>query len=135
MLIINKIIKNGAAVFERIPYAQQSGLSKGSEVLCASSIICGGCPRTESETRQIFDTSDLEGEGRIQRVIKMTIGVKRRTHEKVQYCITAMRIEKDAILKWHPYDLPRECTADVYLVGGARGEDFALNDIPHPDYV
>ena len=97
MLIINKIIKNGAAVFERIPYAQQSGLSKGSEVLCASSIICRGCPRTESETRQIFDTSDLEGEGRIQRVIKMTVGVKRRTHEKVQYCITAMRIEKDAI--------------------------------------
>jgi hypothetical protein len=30
-------------------------------------------------------------------VIKMTVGVKRRTHEKVQYCITAMRIEKDAI--------------------------------------
>ena len=22
------------------------------------------------------------------------------------------------------YDLPRECTADVYLVGGARGEGF-----------
>ena len=59
-------IKNGAAVFERISYAQQSGLSKGSEVLCASSIICRGCPRTESEARQIFDTSDLEGEGRIQ---------------------------------------------------------------------
>ena len=30
-------------------------------------------------------------------VVKMTVGVKRRTHEKVQYCITAMRIEKDAI--------------------------------------
>ena len=30
-------------------------------------------------------------------VIKMTVGVKRRTHEKVQYCITTMRIEKDAI--------------------------------------
>ena len=59
-------IKNGTAVFERIPYAQQSGLSKGSEVLCAASIICRGCPSTESETRQIFDTSDLEGEGRIQ---------------------------------------------------------------------
>ena len=64
--LIAEDIKNGAAVFERIPYAQQSGLSKGSEVLCASSIICRGCPRTESETRQIFDTSDLEGEGRIQ---------------------------------------------------------------------
>ena len=64
--LIAEDIKNGTAVFERIPYAQQSGLSKGSEVLCAASIICRGCPRTESETRQIFDTSDLEGEGRIQ---------------------------------------------------------------------
>lgn len=64
--LIAEDIKNGAAVFERIPYAQQSGLSKGSEVLCASSIICRGCPRTESETRSIFDTSDLENEGRIQ---------------------------------------------------------------------
>lgn len=64
--LIAEDIKNGAAVFERIPYAQQSGLSKGSEVLCAASIICRGCPRTESETRPIFDTSDLEGEGRIQ---------------------------------------------------------------------
>ena len=35
-------------------------------------------------------------------VIKMTVGVKRRTHEKVQYCITAMRIEKDAILNGIP---------------------------------
>ena len=61
-----KDITNGAAVFERIPYAQQSGLSKGSEVLCAASIICRGCPRTESETRQIYDTDDLFGEGRIQ---------------------------------------------------------------------
>lgn len=42
---------------------------------------------------------------------------------------------KGCHLKWQPYDLPREYTADVYLVGGARGEDFALNDIPHPDYV
>ena len=32
----------------------------------------------------------------------MTVGVKRRTHEKVQYCITAMRIEKDAILNGIP---------------------------------
>jgi glyoxylase-like metal-dependent hydrolase (beta-lactamase superfamily II) len=30
-------------------------------------------------------------------VIKMTVGVRRRTHEKVQYCITALQIEKDAI--------------------------------------
>ena len=59
-------IRNGAAVFERIPYAQQSGLSKGSEVLCAASIICRGCPRTESETRTFYDTDDLFGEARIQ---------------------------------------------------------------------
>ena len=63
---LSEDIKNGTAVFERIPYAQQSGLSKGSEVLCAASIICRGCPRTESETRQIYDTDDLFGEGRIQ---------------------------------------------------------------------
>ena len=30
-------------------------------------------------------------------VIKMTVGVRRRTHEKVQYCITALQTEKDAI--------------------------------------
>jgi hypothetical protein len=64
--IIAEDLKNGTAVFERIPYAQQSGLSKGSKVLCTASVICRGCPCTESETRQIFDTSDLEGEGRIQ---------------------------------------------------------------------
>ena len=29
-------------------------------------------------------------------VIKMTVGVRRRTHEKIQYCITALKIEKDA---------------------------------------
>ena len=29
-------------------------------------------------------------------VVKMTVGVRRRTHEKVQYCITALKIEKDA---------------------------------------
>jgi transcriptional regulator with XRE-family HTH domain len=29
-------------------------------------------------------------------LIKMTVGVRRRTHEKVQYCITALEIEKDA---------------------------------------
>ena len=69
---LSEDIKNGAAVFERIPYAQQSGLSKGSEVLCAASIICRGCPRTESETRQIYDTDDLVGEGRIQEYLVET---------------------------------------------------------------
>ena len=78
---LSEDIKNGAAVFERIPYAQQSGLSKGSEVLCAASIICRGCPRTESETRQIYDTDDLFGEGRIQEYLVhiLTILVSFRT--------------------------------------------------------
>ena len=30
-------------------------------------------------------------------IVKMTVGVRRRTHEKVQYCITALETEKDAI--------------------------------------
>lgn len=29
-------------------------------------------------------------------VIRMTVGVRRRSHEKVQYCITALKTEKDA---------------------------------------
>ena len=70
--IIAEDFKNGAAIFERIPYAQQSGLSKGSKVLCAASIICRGCPRTESEARQIYDTNDLIGEARIQEQIVET---------------------------------------------------------------
>ena len=70
--IIAEDIKNGAAIFERIPYAQQSGLSKGSKVLCTASIICRGCPRTESEARQIYDTDDLIGEARIQEQIVET---------------------------------------------------------------
>lgn len=36
--ILAEDIKNGAAVFERIPQAQQSGLSKGSEILCAAAL-------------------------------------------------------------------------------------------------
>lgn len=62
-------IKNGAALFERFPQAQQSGLRQGSKVLCAAAVICRGCPRTESETRQIYDTDDLNGEARIQEVL------------------------------------------------------------------
>ena len=40
--------------------------------MCAASIICRGCPRTESETRQIYDTDDLFGEGRIQEYLVET---------------------------------------------------------------
>lgn len=67
--IIAEDIRNGRAVFERIPQAQQSGLSKGSKILCAASVICRGCPRTESETREIYDTEDLQGEGLIQEIL------------------------------------------------------------------
>ena len=63
---IAKEVNDGTTLFERIPQAQQSGLSKGSEVLTAAGIICRGCPGTESETRQIYDTDDLIGDGRIQ---------------------------------------------------------------------
>ena len=34
--------------------------------MCVASIICRGCPRTESEARQIYDTDDLLGEAHIQ---------------------------------------------------------------------
>ena len=67
--VIAEDIKNGRAVFERIPQAQQSGLSKGSKILCAASVICRGCPCTESETREIYDTEDLQGEGLIQEIL------------------------------------------------------------------
>ena len=30
-------------------------------------------------------------------IIKMTVDVRRRTHEKVQYCITALKTEKDVM--------------------------------------
>jgi hypothetical protein len=59
-------VNNGTTLFERIPQAQQPGLSKGSSILTAAGIICRGCPRTESEVREIYCTTDLIGEGRIQ---------------------------------------------------------------------
>ena len=63
---IAKEVYNGTTLFERIPQAQQSGLSRGSEILCAAAIICRGCPGTESENREIYRTADLIGDGRIQ---------------------------------------------------------------------
>ena len=92
-------IKNGAAVFERIPQAQQSGLSKGSEILCAAAIICRGCPRTESETRPIFDTDDLIGEASIQEVL-----VERTTLTIfVLFKTMALRVSFILILVSEPY--------------------------------
>lgn len=63
---LSKQIINGTTLLERIPQAQQPGLSAGSEVLCSAAIICRGCPGTESEKREIYRTDDLIGEGRIQ---------------------------------------------------------------------
>ena len=66
---IAKEVYNGTTLFERIPQAQQSGLSRGSEILCAAAIICRGCPGTESENREIYRTADLIGDGRIQETL------------------------------------------------------------------
>ena len=66
-------------------------------------------------------------------IIKMTVGVRRRTHEKVQYCITALKTEKDVMTTslWFTSRMRSGCLP----IGGARGEGFALNEIPHPNYV
>jgi hypothetical protein len=63
---VAKEVYNGTTLFERIPQAQQPGLSLGSEILCAAAVICRGCPETESETREIYRTSDLIGDGLVQ---------------------------------------------------------------------
>ena len=71
---LTRQVNDGTALSERIPQAQQSGLSKGSTVLTAAAIICRGCPPTESDVRQIYDTDDLVGGGRIQeRLVELDI--------------------------------------------------------------
>lgn len=67
--VLTQRVNDGTALFERIPQTQQSGLSKGSSVLTAAAIICRGCPETESDVRQIYDTDDLIGDGRIQELL------------------------------------------------------------------
>ena len=66
---LTKEVYDGATLFERIPQAQQPGLSRGSALLCAAAIVCRGCPGTESEAREIYRTDDLVGEGRIQETL------------------------------------------------------------------
>ena len=66
LAILVQEVNNGTTLFERIPQAQQPGLSKGSSILTSAGIICRGCPGTESEVREIYHTDDLIGEGRIQ---------------------------------------------------------------------
>ena len=67
--ILAKEVYNGTTLFERIPQAQQPGLSRGSEILCAAAIICRGCPGTESEKREIYRTTDLIGDGLVQETL------------------------------------------------------------------
>lgn len=67
--LLAKEVYNGTTLFERIPQAQHSGLSRGSEILCAAAVICRGCPGTESETREIYHTEDLVGDGRVQETL------------------------------------------------------------------
>lgn len=71
---LTRQVNDVTALSERIPQAQQSGLSKGSTVLTAAAIICRGCHPTESDVRQIYDTDDLVGDGRIQeRLVELDI--------------------------------------------------------------
>lgn len=76
--ILSKEVSNGTTVFERIPPQQLSGLSAGSEILCAAAIICRGCPCTESETREIYCTDDLAGEG-IEQIILVEEWARRKS--------------------------------------------------------
>ena len=66
---VAKEINDGRTIFERIPPEQQSGLSARYGFICQAAIICRGCPRTESETREIYRTDDLVGEGKIQQTL------------------------------------------------------------------
>ena len=66
---VAKEINDGRTIFERIPQEQQSGLSARYGFLCQAAIICRGCPRTESETREIYRTDDLVGDGKIQQTL------------------------------------------------------------------
>lgn len=64
--VLAKEINDGATIFERIPQEQLSGLSARYGVLCQAAVICRGCPCTESESMEIYRTSDLIGDGKIQ---------------------------------------------------------------------
>ena len=66
---VAKEINDGRTIFERIPQEQQSGLSARYGFLCQAAIICRGCPETESETREIYRTDDLVGDGKIQQTL------------------------------------------------------------------
>lgn len=61
-----KEIVNGEILFERYPQSVLPGLRQGSEALVSAIVVCRGCPQTKSESRKIYDTDDLIGEGLIQ---------------------------------------------------------------------
>ena len=47
-------------------------------------------------------------------VVKMTVGVRRRSHEKVQNCITAFEVYKERLPIGSLNFLPQDYAADVY---------------------
>lgn len=84
-------------IFERIPQAQQHGLSRGSEVLCKAVIVCRGCPQTESELREIYDTDDLIGDGRIQeKLIEEWARCEGLWHEDAEAFLSSQSVLKDS---------------------------------------
>ena len=64
-----KELYNGTTILERLPQEIRSGLAAGSIALCAAELVCNGCPPTESESRPLYDTSGLEGEGLMQETL------------------------------------------------------------------
>lgn len=63
---LSKEILYGETILERFPQRVMPGLAEGSQALCAAALVCGGCPETITESREIYDTEDLIGEGLIQ---------------------------------------------------------------------
>lgn len=63
--VVRKIC-NGTIVFDRYPQRVLQGFSEGSEILCAAALVVRGCDSTESESRPIYQTQGLQGDGKEQ---------------------------------------------------------------------
>ena len=89
-------VNHGTTLFERIPQAQQPGLSKGSAILTSAGLICRGCPGTESEIREIYHTDDLIGEGRIQeRLVETWARITGCWFESPDLYLSSLSVVKD----------------------------------------